>query len=34
MDYTHSLLWLLSWPLLIGLSYGFIRLNLYILKDE
>ena len=27
MDYTESLLWLASWPLLIYVSYRFVRLN-------
>ena len=27
MDYTASLLWLAAWPLVIFLSYRFVRLN-------
>lgn len=28
IDYTYSLLWLLSWPAVIFLAYKFIRLNI------
>ena len=27
MDYTSSLIWFASWPLLIYVSYRFVRLN-------
>ena len=27
MDYTSSLIWFASWPVLIYVSYRFVRLN-------
>lgn len=28
IDYTSSIMWLIAWPLIIYISYKFIRLNI------
>jgi len=28
MDYTSSLIWLTTWPLIIWLGYRFVKLNI------
>ncbi len=28
IDYTHAIIWYMVWPLVIFLSYKFIRLNI------
>lgn len=28
MDYTHALIWITAWPIVIYASYRFVKLNI------